>query len=80
MFQNLNKIRRISERESSRVCGPDMCNALTLQYKISIRPGSVMLARQLLIVFGKKRIYSSYANCNDSWFFFEGRDSIRAHS
>jgi hypothetical protein len=28
------------------------------------------MAQQLLLLQGKKRIYSSYANCIDSWFFF----------
>ncbi len=74
------------EQKSSRFERSDQSTSFELQIitilynktKLLLQTIGNGMAQQLLVSQGKKRIYSSYANCNDSWFFFEGHDSTRA--
>lgn len=68
-FKNLNGLTAALHASTN---GHNSYNILKNQdiHRYSIRP--TQLAYSLLFTVGKKRIYSSYANCNNSWFFFTG--------
>lgn len=81
MFKKLNKKCRRIERVNLSTLPETWI--VTQQYnkvKFILASSFVTMARHLLINRSKKTIYSSYANCNDSWFFFEGQDSTKAYS
>lgn len=71
--------RSFTGRDDSTVGGMWFVTALNNKRKQKMSAVGNGVAQVLLINPDKKRIYSSYANCNDSWFFFEGQDSNRAH-
>ena len=64
------KWRFFSGRDQTTVADVWSVTILNNKQKMTISAYGNGVAQQLLISNDKKRIYSSYANCNDSWFFF----------